>query len=58
MKRITKVNNKQWAELDEVEEPSMTAREALYWLIGAFFVLNLIGFVIALAGALQEGPCK
>lgn len=58
MKKIIKVNEKQWAELDQVEEPPMTTREAVTWLIGAFFILNLIGFVICLAGILQGGACK
>ena len=58
MKRPTKVNDKQWVELDEVEEPPMTANEILMWLSGVGFIFNLVLFIILLASVLQEGACK
>lgn len=58
MKRITKVNDKQWAELDEVEEPPMTQSEALRWFAGMAFVVFIIVLVCILAGIMQGGSCK
>lgn len=58
MKKIIKVNDKQWAELDEVHDRPMTAKELAAWLAGMGFMVVIIILICVLGGVLQGGTCK